>query len=81
MNNTFERLAKMLPDYEPKVTFSKIDILQKTIAYIEELKLKFQDVSIDVHVDSSRNYFINCAKMLFERTNAYLFRFQGVKKS
>lgn len=60
LNNTFERLAKLLPDYEAKVTLSKIDILQKTIAYIEELKVKFQDVSIDAHLHSSRNYFINC---------------------
>lgn len=80
MNNTFERLAKMLPDYEPKVTFSKIDILQKTIAYIEELKLKYQDVSIDAHAESSRSYFINCTKMLYELTNAYSFSFPGSQK-
>ncbi|XP_031620562.1 putative uncharacterized protein DDB_G0282133 [Contarinia nasturtii] len=44
LNNTFEKLAKLLPEYRPKVTFSKIEILHKTIVYIEDLRRKLRDV-------------------------------------
>lgn len=55
LNHTFERLAKLLPDYEPKVTFSKIEILQKTIDYIEKLRLNYHGVSISSDADNSSN--------------------------
>ncbi|XP_055325067.1 mucin-3A-like [Sitodiplosis mosellana] len=44
LNTTFEKLAKLLPEYRPKVTFSKIEILHKTIVYIEDLRKKLRDV-------------------------------------
>lgn len=44
LNNTFDKLAKFLPEYQPKVTFSKIEILQKTIAYVEDLRLKIREL-------------------------------------
>lgn len=46
LNNTFEYLAKLLPEYDPKITFTKIEVLQKTIAYVEELKEKILEKSI-----------------------------------
>lgn len=47
LNITFDCLAKLLPDYKSKVTFSKIDTLQRAIAHIEDLK---QRVSTAAHM-------------------------------
>ena len=45
LNRTFETLCKLLPEYEPSTTFSKIDILQKAIKFIENLQKKLQDIT------------------------------------
>lgn len=43
LNNTFDKLAELLPEYRPKVNFSKIEILHKSIVYIEDLRKKLRD--------------------------------------
>ncbi|CAD7089002.1 unnamed protein product [Hermetia illucens] len=42
LNRTFEDLAKLLPQYDPTVTWSKNEIIQKSIAYIKELHEKHE---------------------------------------
>lgn len=37
-------MAKLLPEYQPKITFSKIEILSKSIDYIEDLREKLRDL-------------------------------------
>lgn len=44
LNITFDKLSKLLPEYQPKLTFSKIEILQKSINYIENLREKIKDL-------------------------------------
>lgn len=44
MNFTFDQLSQLLPEYQPKANFSKIEILQKSIVYIEDLRAKLKDV-------------------------------------
>ncbi|XP_055708155.1 uncharacterized protein LOC129804649 [Phlebotomus papatasi] len=44
LNKTFDNLAKKLPQYDPSSPFSKIEILQKTITFIEELQTKQKDL-------------------------------------
>lgn len=44
LNITFEKLAQLLPEYRPKVNFSKIEILHKTIVYIEDLRKNVKEL-------------------------------------
>lgn len=44
LNVTFDKLAKLLPEYQPKINFSKIEILQKSIIYIEDLRTKLKEL-------------------------------------
>ncbi|XP_055385710.1 probable serine/threonine-protein kinase DDB_G0282963 [Condylostylus longicornis] len=37
LNKSFENLAKLLPNYDPSITWTKIEIIQKSIAHIEHL--------------------------------------------
>uniref|UniRef100_A0A1B0CA58 BHLH domain-containing protein n=1 Tax=Lutzomyia longipalpis TaxID=7200 RepID=A0A1B0CA58_LUTLO len=46
LNKTFDSLAKKLPQYDPSSPFSKIEILQKTIAFIEELQEKQNELML-----------------------------------
>ncbi|GJQ87563.1 hypothetical protein Trydic_g4830 [Trypoxylus dichotomus] len=40
----FASLSKVLPCYEPSITLSKIEILQKAQAYIEELQIQIKEL-------------------------------------
>ncbi|XP_058461008.1 mucin-5AC-like [Malaya genurostris] len=57
LNQTFDGLSKLLPDYEPATQLSKIEILQRTIEYVEKLQNKIKafleerDVFLKKHVD------------------------------
>ncbi|XP_059621595.1 uncharacterized protein LOC132265113 [Phlebotomus argentipes] len=44
LNKTFDSLARKLPQYDPSSPFSKIEILQRTISFIEELQKKQKDL-------------------------------------
>lgn len=43
-NKSFSTLSKLLPCYEPSLSLSKLTILEKAAAYIEELQLKVKDL-------------------------------------
>uniref|UniRef100_A0A1S4J8R1 Uncharacterized protein n=3 Tax=Culex pipiens complex TaxID=518105 RepID=A0A1S4J8R1_CULQU len=57
LNQTFDSLAKLLPDYEATTQLSKIEILQRTIEHVEKLQdkikafLEEQDELLKKHVD------------------------------
>lgn len=57
LNQTFDSLAKLLPDYEPATQLSKIEILQRTIEHVEKLQdkikayLEEQDELLKKHVE------------------------------
>lgn len=44
LNLTFEQLAQLLPEYRPKLNLSKIEILQKSIDYVQALRGKLKDL-------------------------------------
>lgn len=44
LNKSFVILSKLLPCYDPSVPLSRISILDKAAAYIEELQAKVKDV-------------------------------------
>lgn len=44
LNTAFETLAKLLPKYDPSAPFSKIEILQRSILYVEELQKKYKEI-------------------------------------
>lgn len=47
LNQTFNDLAKLLPDHDPKSPFSKIEILQKSVALIDELNRKLKALNTE----------------------------------
>ncbi|XP_055593280.1 mucin-2-like [Uranotaenia lowii] len=57
LNQGFDSLAKLLPDYEPATQLSKIEILQRAIEYVESLQAKIKasleerDALLRKHVD------------------------------
>ncbi|XP_055529595.1 mucin-5AC-like [Wyeomyia smithii] len=57
LNQTFDSLSKLLPEYEPATQLSKIEILQRTIEYVEKLQdkikafLEERDALLKKHVD------------------------------
>ncbi|XP_058832227.1 mucin-5AC-like [Topomyia yanbarensis] len=57
LNQTFDGLSKLLPDYEPATQLSKIEILQRAIEYVEKLQNKIKasleerDALLKKHVD------------------------------
>ncbi|KAF2895423.1 hypothetical protein ILUMI_10751 [Ignelater luminosus] len=44
LKKCFVNLSKLLPNYDPSLTLSNIEILQKAAVYIEELQQKLKDV-------------------------------------
>lgn len=44
LKKSFITLSKLLPNYDPSLTLSNIEILQKATGYIEELQQKLKDV-------------------------------------
>ncbi|XP_053684941.1 serine-rich adhesin for platelets-like [Sabethes cyaneus] len=57
LNQTFDNLSKLLPEYEPATQLSKIEILQRAIEYVEKLQdkinafLEERDALLKKHVD------------------------------
>ncbi|XP_065087173.1 mucin-4-like [Ochlerotatus camptorhynchus] len=57
LNQTFDSLSKLLPEYEPATQLSKIEVLQRTIEYVEKLQdkikafLEERDTLLKKHVD------------------------------
>lgn len=47
LNKSFEELAKLLPKYDPSITWSKIEIIQKSIAHIKELHERHEQYLLD----------------------------------
>lgn len=44
LNKSFVALSKLLPCYDPSVPLSRINILEKSASYIEELQVKVKDL-------------------------------------
>lgn len=42
LNQTFDSLSKLLPEYEPATQLSKIEILQRAVEYVEKLQNKIK---------------------------------------
>lgn len=72
LNNTFDKLARLLPEYQPKVTFSKIEILQKTIVYVEDLRLKIRELLAGEYT-SILGKLINTSRFRLFNINSLLF--------
>ncbi|XP_019544286.3 uncharacterized protein LOC109414898 [Aedes albopictus] len=57
LNQTFDSLCKLLPEYEPATQLSKIEILQRAVEYVEKLQNKIKafleerDALLKKHVD------------------------------
>lgn len=57
LNQTFDSLSKLLPEYEPATQLSKIEILQRAVEYVEKLQNKIKafleerDALLKRHVD------------------------------
>ncbi|XP_062562335.1 mucin-5AC-like isoform X2 [Armigeres subalbatus] len=57
LNQTFDNLSKLLPEYEPATQLSKIEILQRAVEYVEKLQNKIKafleerDALLKKHVD------------------------------
>lgn len=43
LNKSFVALSKLLPCYDPSITLSRINILEKAASHIEELQIKVKD--------------------------------------
>lgn len=73
LNKTFDELAKLLPKFDKSVVWSKIEIIQKAITFIEELQKRLEDYLIAKDPELLKEYkeFVNCLRFYQER-NAQL---------
>ncbi|XP_055903744.1 mucin-4-like [Eupeodes corollae] len=73
LNKTFDELAKLLPKFDPSVVWSKIEIIQKAIAFIGDLHKRLEDYLTAKDPELLKEYreFVNCLRFYQER-NAQL---------
>lgn len=53
LNQCFTTLSKVLPCYDPSVTLSKIQILEKATSHIQELEAKVKDLLSSESLDKT----------------------------
>ncbi|XP_031339353.1 uncharacterized protein LOC116167898 [Photinus pyralis] len=71
LNNAFSVLSKLLPNHDPALTWSKVDILHRATEYIEELQVKLKNVLTTEGVNKTKRCEV---KMLYGRVKKLLLR-------
>ncbi|KAK4876475.1 hypothetical protein RN001_012897 [Aquatica leii] len=71
LNSSFTVLSKLLPNHDPSLNWSKLDILQKASQYIEELQVKLKNVLTTEGVNKTKRCEI---KTLYSRIKKLLLR-------
>ncbi|KAK5645083.1 hypothetical protein RI129_006383 [Pyrocoelia pectoralis] len=71
LNIAFSVLSKLLPNHDPSLTWSKVDILQRASNYIEEMNVKLKNVLTTEGVNKTKRCEI---KLLYGRVKKLLLR-------